>query len=192
MASQIIHQLHGEHQDSTDVGIAYIYYNFRRQQQQDPVDILASLLKQLSRGLDRFPASVAELYEENRRQQTRPSLDELSRQLQIVARHYTKTFIIIDALDECRASDRARHQLLEQLFNLQAETAANLLATSRFSPDIEKFFEGRSLRLEIKASEDDLQRYLDGGLQILPSFVWRSEELQHQVKTAIVEAVDGM
>ena len=178
--------------ESKNFGIAYIYYNFRRQQQQGPIDILASLLKQLCRGSDKLPDAVSELYKDHQRHQTRPSLEDISQVLQLVASRYTKTYIIIDALDECSSSNRARQQLLEQLFLIQQGIPINLLATSRFSPDIEIFFEGRSTRLGIKASEEDLQRYLDGSLQILPLFVWRSEELQRKVKRAIVEAVDGM
>jgi hypothetical protein len=54
----------------------------------------------------------------------------------------------------------------------------------------------RSLRgkskLEIRASEEDVRRYLDGHLFRLPGFVARSLELQEEIKTDIVKAVDGM
>jgi hypothetical protein len=37
-----------------------------------------------------------------------------------------------------------------------------------------------------------LRRYLDGHMSSLPSFVLRSPDLQEEVKTDIVKAVEGM
>ncbi|KAL5331136.1 hypothetical protein ACEPPN_000665 [Leptodophora sp. 'Broadleaf-Isolate-01'] len=77
------------------------------------------------------------------------------------------------------------------MFDLQTKTRANLFTTSRFIPDItERFNEG--LRLEIRASNQDVQRYLDGHLSQLPGCVLRSLDLQDEIKTNIIEAVDGM
>ena len=84
------------------------------------------------------------------------------------------------------------HGFLAELFHLQARTGANFLATSRFIPEIEKEFAGRSTTLEIRASDGDLQSYLHGHMLRLPSFVSHSADLQNEVKTAIIKAVDGM
>ncbi|KAK5056146.1 hypothetical protein LTR84_012699 [Exophiala bonariae] len=193
LSAAVVRYLQNERWNTMQIGVAYIYYNFRRQHEQNPTDVFASLLKQLGHGLDPFPTILKELYEEHRPQETRPSFDEIFLALQTVLHCYTKTFIIIDALDECSASNQVRQQFLEQIFRLQEASGTNLLATSRFSLDVEKSFQGdRILRLVIQASQDDLQKYLNGNLRILPSFVSRSEELQRQVKNTIVEAVDGM
>jgi hypothetical protein len=52
-------------------------------------------------------------------------------------------------------------------------------------------FEGNII-LEIRASEEDVRRYLDDYMFRLPGFVVRSLELQEEIKTNIVKAVDGM
>jgi hypothetical protein len=49
-----------------------------------------------------------------------------------------------------------------------------------------------SLGLEIRASEHDVRRYVDGHMLHLPSFVRRSPDLQEEIKAGIVKAVDGM
>ena len=46
--------------------------------------------------------------------------------------------------------------------------------------------------LEIRASDYDLHKYLNGHMLKLPSFVSRSAELQKEVKSTIINAVDGM
>jgi hypothetical protein len=112
--------------------------------------------------------------------------------LQSVVSEYSRSFVIIDALDECQDSDGDRKRLLRALFGLQVQTGACLLATSRSIPNIEKEFEGRSTRMEIRASDHDLKRYIDENVTRLPTFVLRSAELQNEVKSSIIGAVDGM
>jgi hypothetical protein len=134
---------------------------------------------------------VKDLYNRHKTKRTRPSLDEISRSLQAVATLYSRVFIIIDALDECQVSHGCREKFLSEMFNLQTKTGANLFTTSRFIPEItEKFDEG--LRLEIRASNQDIQRYLDGYMSQLPGYVLRSSDLQDEIKTNIIKAVDGM
>ena len=67
----------------------------------------------------------------------------------------------------------------------------NLFATSGFIPEITENFQG-SISLEIRATEHDVRRYIEGNMAYLPSFVGRSLDLQEDVKTGIMQAVDGM
>jgi hypothetical protein len=189
ITSIIVDHLYTMFQDDASVGIAYIYCDFRRQQNQKPEDLLASLLKQLVQERPSIPENAKSLYERHKDKRTRPSFDEIVKALHSIITGYSRAFILIDALDECQVSDGGRNRFLAELFGLQARTGVNLLATSRFIPEIVKEFQGRGTRLEIRASGDDLQRYLDGHM---PSFITRRLDLQEEVKTAIINAVDGM
>jgi Cdc6-like AAA superfamily ATPase len=191
-ASIVINELQARFRNDARVGIAYVYCNFRRSQEQRAVDLLACVLKQLSQGLSSVPESLRRLYESHQSQRTRPSFDEISQTLQSVISEYSRAFIIIDALDECQDSGGDRKRLLAGLFSLQVKSGACFLATSRFIPSIEKEFEARSTRMEIRASEQDLKRYIDGNLTRLPAFVLRSLDLLREVESAIIGAVDGM
>jgi hypothetical protein len=53
-------------------------------------------------------------------------------------------------------------------------------------------FEGRTTPIEIRASDDDVRRYLDGKMSQLRPFVSRNFALQEEIKTEIIKAVDGM
>ena len=46
--------------------------------------------------------------------------------------------------------------------------------------------------LDIRASEEDVRRYLEGYIFRLLGFVVRNIELQEEIKLNIVKAVDGM
>jgi Cdc6-like AAA superfamily ATPase len=173
------------------IGIAYLYCNFRQQQEQKPEDLLVSLLKQLVQEQPSVPFSMKSLYERHKIKRTRPSFDEISQVLQSIMAGYSRTFIIIDALDECQVSNGGRRKFLLEIVNLQAKTRAGLFVTSRFIPDVMEEFKG-SLSLEIRAHDEDVRRYLDGHMSHLRSFVLRSPGLQEEIKSEIVKAVDGM
>jgi hypothetical protein len=192
ITSIVIEDLCTRFQNDTSIGIAYVYCDFRRQQEQTPENLLASLLKQLVQEQPAPPESVKTIYERHKEKRTGgPSFEETSKALQSVVADYSKVFIIIDALDECQVSDGGRRRLLSEIINVQAKTGASLFATSRFIPEIMKELEG-SVSLEIRASDEDVQRYLDGRMLELPSFVVRSHDLQKEIKTEITKAVDGM
>jgi hypothetical protein len=191
LTSIIVEELTSRFSTDRTIGVAYIYCNFRRQDTQKVDDLLTSLLKQLAESQPSFPVAVKELYDRHMTKRTQPSLEEISKCLQTVTAQYSRVFLIVDALDECQISDGCRQRFLSSLFDLQAKYGANLFATSRPISNIEKAFEGNS-KLEIRASEEDVRRYLDGHIFRLPGFIARSLELQEEIKTAIVKAVDGM
>lgn len=191
LTSIVVEELFTRFENDGNIGIAYLYCNYRQQHEQNLEDLFASLLKQFIQEQPSIPDSVKTLYDRHKDKRTRPSLGEILGNLQTVAAAYSRVFIIVDALDECQISDGCQQRFLSDLFNLQARCEVNLFATSRPIPSIEKEFEGNS-NLEIRASEEDMRRYLEGHMFRLPRFVARSLELQEEIKTDIVNAVDGM
>jgi hypothetical protein len=184
-----VHGLTTRFQNDPGVGIAYLYCNFRRKDEQRAQDLLISLLKQLSEERSSLPDSVKALYHSHKEKRTRPSLDEISRTLQSVATMYSRVIIIVDALDECQVSDSCRMTFLTEIFSLQAKTGAKLFATSRFVPDINEKFKG-TIILEIRAHDEDVRQYLDG--RISRSGQKLLETHREEIKTEITKAVDGM
>lgn len=190
LTSVVVENLITRFHDDKSIGIAYIYCDFQRQRyQQKPEDLLASLLKQLATDQSSIPDSVKSLYNQHKDKRTRPSLDDILKNLCSIMTTYSRVYILVDALDECNSSDRSR--FLANIFDLQAKTGAKFFATSRPIPDIVKEFSG-SLSREILASNEDVQRYLDDHMSQLPTFVLSGPLLQEEIKSAIVRAVDGM
>ena len=190
MTSIIVEYLSTKFANDPNIGIAYMYCNYQRQQEQKPTDLLANLLKQLAQGFPFVPESMERLYELHKHRRTRPSFCEISEVLRSILAKYSRAFIIIDALDELQFS-RDRSRLLPEIFSLQTKTGASLFATSRFIPETTKEFK-RATSIEIRASDEDMSKYLDGHMSQLPSFVLRSLDLQEKIKAEIIKAVDGM
>jgi hypothetical protein len=191
LTSIIIENLCTRFQTDSSIGIAYIYCNFKRSHEQKLEDLLLSLLKQLAQGRLSIPDTVRSLYNQHKRWSTRPSIDNISEVLRSVVSSFSKAFIITDALDECQVNDRCRPSFISEIFNLQTKSGANLFATSRFIPEITDQFTSGAW-LEIRASDDDIKRYLDGNMAKLPRCVSRSPDLQEKIKDAIVKTADGM
>jgi hypothetical protein len=191
ITSIAIDNLCARFQNDPSVGVAYVYCNYRRQQEQKPADIFASLLKQLIQERPSLPESIRAMHKLHKDKQSRPSFEEILSALHSIVTDYSRVFIFIDALDEYQTSDGRHRILLSEIFSLQAKTGVSLFATSRFIPEIMKEFEG-CISLEIRASEEDVQRYLDGHMSQLPPFISGKPGLQETIKTEITKAVDGM
>jgi Cdc6-like AAA superfamily ATPase len=191
VASVVIDNLINRFHASPSVGVAYIYFDFRSHATQKPDKLLASLLKQLLERQQNIPEALAVLHRRWRNVKTEPTIKELLTSLQLVLNSLMRAFIVIDALDECQTSDGCRSAFLSILLSLQSSHKINVLATSRFTPDMSELFVGHET-LEILARDGDVQTYIAENISQLPRFVARNESLKQHIITKIVESIDGM
>ena len=119
----------------------------------------------------------------------RLSQNEIREALCSVVKTYSRTFIIIDALDECK-TDHIRNELLSELYKLQEGSDVRLMVT--FRPSIVVNSPSSVRELEIRAHDEDVEEYLSGRLSELSSIVQEKNELQCEIKTRILGLVDGM
>ncbi|KAM3066169.1 hypothetical protein ACMFMF_010485 [Clarireedia jacksonii] len=195
MTSIVVAELNTRYNDE-NIGIAYIYFNFREDGSQKLDSLLASLLKQLAQTRSTLPDPIKNLHNRRNTKNERPSLNDIKVCLQNIVMLYSRVFILVDALDECKASENCRSAFISEIFGLQDKSKINLFATSRFIPEITDLFD-ESITLEVRASDEDIRRYLRGHIGILPSFVKHNPKLPNEIETAevetsIIKAVDGM
>ncbi|KAJ6790264.1 hypothetical protein PWT90_06580 [Aphanocladium album] len=191
LTSIVIEDLFSRSQGSVDVGIAYIYCDFRRTDGQRAGELLASLLKQLVGCWSTMPETVKTLYDSHKSNSTRPSIEELSSALQSVVSLFSKVFIVVDALDECPGAREHRPRFLDELSKLQTKTQSNYFATSRYIPEVEAELES-TMHLDIRATKDDVRNYLDHHMMPQRVVLRENKQLQEDIKREIVEIVDGM
>ncbi|KAL7793811.1 hypothetical protein V8C37DRAFT_409391 [Trichoderma ceciliae] len=177
LTSIVVDELHSKFQDNPEIGIAYIYVNYKLQDEQTIDALLVSLLKQLAASRPSLPSAVQDLYNRHNSNKTRPFTDELTHALQSLATTCSRVFILIDALDEWQSSNDSRWKVLSSIFSLQSKTRANLFGTPA---------------LEIRANEEDAERYLRGNLPQFPGFVRNNPSLHENIVTSILQAVQGM
>jgi hypothetical protein len=74
----MVNYLYTKFQKDANISIVYLYYNFRRQDEQKAKELLTSLLKQLAQGLSSLLESVKSLYNSYKDKRTRPTVNEIS------------------------------------------------------------------------------------------------------------------
>ena len=148
--------------EKDNVAIAYIYCSYKEQEDQSTINLISSLLHQLVQRKPAISDGIVSLYHQHINKHTRPTLTECTDLLQSEARGFSKVFIAIDALDECPESNGTRMSFLREIWKLQP--SMHLLDTSRHIPSIEREFE-KAVRVEIRASNEDVGRYLEGRIE---------------------------
>ena len=113
------------------VAVACFYFDFAAQKEQSSASMLGALLKQVVSGLEEIPEEIEQAYEDHKRVIDGRGLQivEIVKMLQTTTSR-KRTFICIDALDECVA--RYRVKLLDSLNQVL-----------RRSPDTRVFVTGR-------------------------------------------------
>ena len=177
-----------------DIGLAYVYCNYKEQEEQTVTNLISSIVQQLVQRHDDVPEEIMSLYRHHIRRQTRPMLGEWSKLLQSEVNRFSNVFIVVDALDEC-PEDGTRESFLTEIKRVQkVQPSVRLFVTSRPSPTIEAEFETAN-RLEIRASDADVQRYLEQRIATssqMARHVRKDSSLQGNIVNAILEQSKGM
>ena len=171
-------------------GIAFLYCVYKRQDNQGVDDLLASLLGQLAVCQSMVPESICEFYDKHRKgEKPRLSQKEIREELRSITKTYSRAFIIIDALDECK-TDHIRNDLLSEIYKLQEGSDTRLMVT--FRPSVVPERPSSVTEQEIQAHEEDIEEYLRGRMAELRSVVRNNNKLQCRIKSHILSLVDGM
>ncbi|KAF3310549.1 hypothetical protein TWF173_009435 [Orbilia oligospora] len=181
----IIDDLTERYTNDMSVGIAYVYFGFKDTAQLSLDHLMLSLVKQLALRQPLLPSCMRDVLEWKKR--TFPLSQDIVKSLFKVVAFHSRTFILIDALDECRNDLTA---FLEVLFTLRQDQDINIFATSRCIPEIEDRFSGISIQLEIRAIEEDVRNYLES--QILQRGTRVLKNNKAIVQEKIWRAAQGM
>ena len=172
-----------------DVGVAFIY--FEHKQTWTPEDLLGSILADVARSAwTAVSPKLIEIYKKHRALNSRPSFDDISQVLLSESNHFSKLFIIIDAIDEC-SNSKTLIKLLKELSKLRP--ILRLMVTGRWNIRIDTVYPEYTL-LSIKANEEDIRTYLDSRIneaEILKSYL--NDDLNEtMIKDQIIKKADGM
>ena len=136
------------------------------------------------------PESIRELYELHRiGKKPRLSRNEILEAFSSITNIYSRTFIIINALDECK-TDHIRNELLSEIYKLQEGSDMRLMVT--FRPSVIPRRPSSVTEQEIRAHEEDIKEYLSGRMTELRSVVQYDNRLKCKIKARILSLVDSM
>ena len=161
-ASSLIIDTLGDWARGRNAAVACFYFDFAAQKEQSPTNTLSSLLKQVVSGLGEIPASVAQAFRDQKNVigGRKLGLDEIIEMLQDISSS-RRTFICIDALDECMANYRAEVlDSLRQILHKSPSAQMFLAGRLHIQDEVEKHLAGRVVAVSITPTEDDIIRFL--------------------------------
>jgi len=170
-----------------DVTVACFYFDFAARNEQSPVNMLGSLLRQLVSGLEEIPEVVVQGFRKEKRVIGGRGL-QVSGVLNMF-RSITaakRTFICVDALDECVPENLT--VILESLAQiLQGSPSTRIFITGRphVRSEVERRLEGGATFLFIRTTEDGVLRFLREklGKDTLPNMM--SSTLEREIMQSI-------
>ncbi|RMZ72366.1 ankyrin repeat [Pyrenophora seminiperda CCB06] len=145
-----------EHTDRRDVAIAYVYCSYTDSQLQSEIELISSLTRQLIEQTHPIPLEVKTYRDRWIEKRSYPTQEDRVSLIKDIALRFSKTYIFVDALDEC--PEQNRNAFLHMLRMLEPFT--RLFITSRPHLELQTRFTNLS-RIEITASHSDIQVYLE-------------------------------
>ena len=176
-----------------NVGIAFLYCNYKERDTQTTQTLIGSLVQQLVQRYPDVPSGLKVLYDDHSRNRQTPTPPTVPECLQLLKSQLVccpTTFLVVDALDEC--DDQTQSELCAELQDLPGST--HLLITSRDNPELEDQIRP-STRLEIRASNKDIEMYLEDRIEKahrLNRLTQKDPELRPLVINTILEKAQGM
>lgn len=162
------------------------FFDFRQNKTQNTQSLLLAMLRQLVEARPTVPPIVASLYASHSYQSSFPRFDEIVATFSAVAQGFDRTFMIVDAVDEC-LDDHTRSYLTYTLSSL----SVSLLFTSRPDPSVGKILENWT-RLDLHPSQHDLRLYAEERFQLSRLAQTCEVESKQKILEQVVQKADGM
>jgi len=145
-----------------NTAVTCFYFDFGARKEQTATSMLGSLLKQVISGMERVPEEISWALQEQKRivSGRKPQLVDIVKMLQLITSSL-RTFMVIDALDECTVVQRFR--LLDSLKEiLDKSSGVRILVTGRphVRAEIERRHAGRVTCVSVGPATDDIINFL--------------------------------
>ena len=174
-----------------NISIACLYVDFGEREKQTPINMLGSLLKQIVGGLETIPEEIRQTFQKHKKVIGGRGLlvPNLVKMLQTVT-SLRRTFICVDALDECM--ERHRPEVLDSLKQiLEKSPSTRIFLTGRrhIQGEIDRHLGGRTEILSIKPNYDDTVGYIRMRLSKDTSLDAMDGSLEAEIIKSIVENI---
>lgn len=192
LCSTIIDHMSQHHEGDPSNRVVYFYFDFADNKKQTVINLLKSVVYQLIAIEEVIPESAASLYTKcNGLQQ--PHLDELVDVVIAEVSRTERTFLMIDALDECPKEER---QLFFETF-VQGSLPSNLnvLVTSRKEPDIDAALRpsfSRTICIQNAVIDADVRVHVGNAIARDARLLKWKPAIREEILNAIVEGSHGM
>ena len=197
LSSSIIEAVSTHCFSKATAAVLYFYFDFNDDEKQRHGNMIRSFIVQLSSQYINISQALQILYSSCGNGERQPTHHSLMSTLRQMLGDFSETFLIIDALDECRE----RRELLEDIEELTRWRHSNLhiLTTSRRETDIEDSIEllchdKKKICIQSVLVNDDIRAYVRGRLQTDQALKrWRNQpKVRQEIENTLMDKADGM
>ena len=142
--------------------VTCFYLDFAAQEEQSVASILGSLVRQVVSGMEMIPMEITRAFEEQKLASAGrgPELPDIVKMLQSITSS-VRTFVCIDALDECAAANRLKLLIsLQQIIKSSPHTRIFIIARPHVQAEVERRLPGRVTSVSVGTSKNDIMGYL--------------------------------
>ncbi|KAM0456202.1 hypothetical protein ACHAPV_007450 [Trichoderma viride] len=178
-----------------DEGFAFFYCNRSGPYMQDPLVVLRSFVRQLSYKANNYSyvqSNVIQKCEKAKQEGRSLSYTDCKELILESMNLYSKTTIILDALDE---SDISSYNLAEIVIGMldKARNPVKIFISSRPDREFLRAFDDRAtIMINSSSQEGDIEKYLDEALYSTNFFEKRRKEVQDMIKETFRTRNGGM
>ena len=161
LSSLVIDKLCDEAMEQ-DTAVTCFYFDFAARKEQSPINMLGSLLKQLVSRFNPIPDAITQEFQNQKKVigGRGPRISGILNMFQAVAAR-VRTFICIDALDECTPEHRVVVlDSLGQILRRSSNTQIFMTGRPHIRSEIERRIGGGAIFISIEPKKDDVLRYL--------------------------------
>ncbi|KAL7954774.1 ankyrin repeat-containing domain protein [Trichoderma compactum] len=179
-----------EETDGQNCAIVCIYCDYKDPRTRSEVELISSIIRQLAEQCKPLPPAVKAFRDKYLEKRTDPSSEERLSLIKTLSQLFDKTYVFVDALDECPEENR------DELLNLlkELEPHIRLFTTSRPNVDISSIFD-TLFEMKIEAHESDIRAYLEHRItktSKMTRFIARDQQLKDDIIRCLLEKSNGM
>ena len=177
-----------------NTSVTCFYFDFAARKEQSAISMLGSLLKQIVGGLEKIPEEISQAFQEQKKVVGGRGLllPDIVKMLQTVTSSL-RTFVCIDALDECAAVHRVKLlDALKQILEKSPRTRIFIIGRPHIRAEVEKRLAGRVICVPVGPRRDDIIGYLRVRLEEDETPEAMDESLEADILSKIPEKMSEM
>ena len=177
-----------------NIAVTCFYFDFAAGKEQTSGSMLGALLKQVVGGLDKVPEDIMQEFAEQKKVIGGRSLrlDQIVKML-VAVTSLKRTFICVDAMDECAVRDRAKILIsLGEIIQKSPTTRVFLTGRPHIRSEVETRLLGGAVAVSVSPWERDIIHYIRKRLEEDPSPDEMDESLESEIVQKIPETVSEM
>jgi len=177
-----------------DIAVTCFYFDFAAGKEQTPGSMLGALLRQVVGGLGKIPEEIMREFVEQKKVIGGRSLrlDKIAKML-VVVTSLKRTFICVDALDECAVRDRAKILIsLGEIIQKSPTTRVFLTGRPHVRGEVETRLPGGVVAVSVSPWKDDIIHYIRKRLEEDPSPDEMDSSLESEIVKKIPETISEM